>query len=100
MNMNTEFERVKQNIDIYIEEKQSETELSETEFEINNPDLDKYYLFFYADNGSREDCSVYYSTLVIAKNKNDAIDKFLKCCNIDIDEYNRLYDCERFDPIV
>ena len=33
-----------------------------------------FYLVFYADDGNREDCSVYYSVLVKARNKATAIE--------------------------
>lgn len=38
----------------------------------------KYYLVFTPDRGSREDCSVYYSNLVIAENEDEAKEKFKK----------------------
>lgn len=37
--------------------------------------MDKYFLVFYADNGGREDCSVYYSFLTKAASKTAAIEK-------------------------
>ncbi len=39
--------------------------------------MDKYYLVFTSDNGNNEDCSVYYSSLVFAKDEDEAIDKLI-----------------------
>lgn len=36
----------------------------------------KYFLVFTPDRGGREDCSVYYSNLVIAENEDEAKEKF------------------------
>lgn len=56
----------------------------------------KYFLVFYKDNGGREDCSVYYSWLVIDKdNKQDAIKKV--CDKYDIEE--EYLDAEEMNPI-
>lgn len=37
----------------------------------------KYFLVFRPDTGSREDCSVYYSNLIIADSVDEAKDKFI-----------------------
>lgn len=37
----------------------------------------KYFLVFTPDRGSREDCSVYYSDLVIAETMDEAKQKFI-----------------------
>lgn len=51
----------------------------------------KYFLIFTGDEGSREDCSVYYSNLVIANNETDALNKyFSKYTGIDKDRYEAL----------
>ncbi len=38
----------------------------------------KYFLVFTPDRGSREDCNVYYSSLVIADDENEAQEKYKK----------------------
>lgn len=59
----------------------------------------KYFLIFYSDNGGREDCSVYYSTLVIAKDKKEAMDKYIAAENLSADEISELEALE-MDPII
>lgn len=60
-----------------ITEMLTEDELKEQEYEQQTANEDKYYLVFYGDSGAREDCSVYYSTLILAKSRKEAIAKYV-----------------------
>ena len=83
----------------YAESKNQEHSSREELYELQFPDLDKYYLFFRSDNGSREDCNTYYSNIVIAKNRKEAIDKYIKYANINEEEFKLMYTFERHDVI-
>jgi hypothetical protein len=48
---------------------------------------EKYYLVFTPDNGSREDCNVYYSTLVIATSEQEALEKNEAAIRMERREY-------------
>ena len=87
-------------IHFFIEMDKLAAESKEEKFELNNPDSLKYYLIFYDDHGNREDCSTYYSHLVIAKNSKEAINKFIQKNNLTEDEYYSRYTFERMEPII
>lgn len=53
----------------------------------------KYFLFFTQDKGNREDCSVYYSDLVEAENKDKAIEKYIRHSEISRVDYEVDFDC-------
>jgi hypothetical protein len=38
----------------------------------------RYFFVFTPDRGGREDCSVYYTDLIIAKDESEAKDKFIE----------------------
>ena len=40
----------------------------------------KHYLFFSTLEGASEECNVFYSTLVIAKTEEEAIEKYVASC--------------------
>jgi hypothetical protein len=45
---------------------------------LDTPREECYWLVFYGDSGSRESCSVYYSWLTKATNREEAISKVCK----------------------
>lgn len=49
---------------------------------------DQYWLVFYDDRGNREDCSVFYSHLVLAKSRPEAINKVVAQGGRDFDDYD------------
>lgn len=67
-----------------------------TKYQLPLPTGTKFFLVFYPDNGSREDCSVYYSWLTLAKNRDEAIKKVAD----DIDEEVDNLDAEKMDIIL
>lgn len=58
----------------------------------------KYFLVFTGDSGDREDCSVYYSKLVIASSDEEALSKFQKHRNIS-DEDMKRYESLEMKPL-
>jgi len=93
--MKNMFDRIQDYITMQNQEHDSREELYELQF----PDLDKYYLFFRSDNGNREDCNTYYSDIVIAKNRREAVEKYMNYANINQEEFDLMYTFERHDAI-
>ena len=59
--------------------------------------MSKYWLIFHADRGNREDCNVFYSSLVICDTKKEAIDIYVKSTNYEYDSEDE--EEEPFDAI-
>lgn len=52
----------------------------------------KYFLCFWVgDGGDNESYNVYYSSLVIARNKSEALKKYFKEVKSDVDEDSKKY---------
>lgn len=51
----------------------------------------KYFLVFFDDDSSREAANSYYTTLVIAKDENEALDKYFNAFKHPISEPEKVY---------